>query len=126
MKNESYSPKNRKDSLRNLAFLALLTGVLLVLNFTPLGFLKFGPTLSASLLSIPITIGAIVLGPKAGAWLGFVFGVKLHSMLRTGCFRLHAFKHQSFWNFCHLRFGSRARGRLRWFDFPRAFADCQA
>lgn len=75
MKNESYSPKNRKDSLRNLAFLALLTGVLLVLNFTPLGFLKFGPTLSASLLSIPITIGAIVLGPKAGAWLGFVFGV---------------------------------------------------
>ena len=52
--------------------LAILTAVVFV--FQMLGsFIHIGPT-SVSLVLIPIVIGAILLGPGAGAFLGFIFG----------------------------------------------------
>ena len=42
---------------RRLTQLALLAALLLVMNFTPLGYLQVGP-LSMSLMSIPVAIGA--------------------------------------------------------------------
>ena len=60
-------------SARDLTTLGLLTGILLVMSFTPLGYFHtFG--LDISLMMIPVGIGAMLMGPKAGAWLGFVFG----------------------------------------------------
>ena len=53
--------------------LALLVAILLVLNYTPLGYLQIGP-LSASLLTVPVAIGAMTMNPMAGAILGGVFG----------------------------------------------------
>jgi uncharacterized membrane protein len=41
--------------------------------FTPLGYLKFG-AISITFLSIPVVIGAIIIGPACGAVLGTVFG----------------------------------------------------
>lgn len=65
--------KAGKMSTRDLTTLGLLTGVLLLMNFTPLGYFRtLG--LSISLMMIPVGIGAMLLGPKAGAWLGLVFG----------------------------------------------------
>ena len=64
--------KNRTNT-RWLTQLALLVAVLLVMNYTPLGYLQVGP-LSMSLLTIPVAIGAMTLGPVAGAILGGVFG----------------------------------------------------
>ena len=64
--------KNRTN-VRWLTQLALLVAILLVLNYTPLGYLQIGP-LSASLLTVPVAIGAMTLGPTAGAILGGVFG----------------------------------------------------
>ncbi len=68
--------QNTKKS-QNLLFLtqiALLTAIEIVLAYTPLGYLKVGP-LSLSFLTIPVAIGACVLGPSAGAILGGVFGI---------------------------------------------------
>ena len=49
--------KNRTN-VRWLTQLALLVAILLVLNYTPLGYLQIGP-LSASLLTVPVAIGAM-------------------------------------------------------------------
>mgnify|MGYP003210048793 CR=1 FL=1 len=51
--------KNRTNT-RWLTQLALLVAVLLVMNYTPLGYLQVGP-LSMSLLTIPVAIGAMTL-----------------------------------------------------------------
>ncbi len=64
--------KNRTN-VRWLTQLALLVAILLVLNYTPLGYLQIGP-LSASLLTVPVAIGAMTMSPTAGAILGGVFG----------------------------------------------------
>ena len=58
---------------RRLTQLALLAALLLVMNFTPLGYLQVGP-LSMILMSIPVAIGAMLMGPVDGAILGGVFG----------------------------------------------------
>jgi len=59
--------------VKNLTLLALMTALVvvfqLIATFIPLGF-NVG-----ALCLVPIVIGAAILGPWAGAWLGFVFGV---------------------------------------------------
>ncbi len=59
---------------RELALLGLLTAVLLVLAFTPLGYMNIGP-LAITMNMIPVAIGAIALGPLGGMILGGVFGL---------------------------------------------------
>ena len=46
-------------------------------------FIKVGP-FAVSLVLIPIVVGAAVYGVKAGAWLGFVFGVVVTIAVVTG------------------------------------------
>jgi uncharacterized membrane protein len=54
--------------------LALFTAIIALMTFTPLGYIKtLG--LEITLIGIPVVIGAIVLGPAAGAILGGVFGI---------------------------------------------------
>lgn len=62
----------RKKTLQ-LVQMAVLTAIIIVMAFTPLGFLKIG-VVSITFLMIPVAIGAILLGPVAGAILGGVFG----------------------------------------------------
>lgn len=64
----------KRTNVRWLTQLALLVAILLVMNYTPLGYLQIGP-LSASLLTVPVAIGAMTMGPMAGAILGAVFGL---------------------------------------------------
>ena len=64
----------KKSKTLKLAQLALLVAIVLVMAYTPLGYLRtLG--LEISFLMIPVTIGAIVLGPLEGAILGLVFGL---------------------------------------------------
>ncbi len=65
---------NSKLKPKELTLMGLLTAVLLVMSFTPIGFLTIGP-LAITLNMIPVAIGAIALGPKGGAVLGAVFGI---------------------------------------------------
>ncbi len=57
-----------------IARLAILTAIVIVMAFTPLGYLKVG-AIEITFLTIPVIIGAIWLGPTAGAILGGVFGI---------------------------------------------------
>lgn len=59
---------------RKMVTLAMLCAVLLVMSFTPLGYLNIGP-LAISLNMIPVGIGAIALGPMGGMVLGGMFGI---------------------------------------------------
>ncbi len=66
--------KDRRVSTRRLTELALLIALELVMTYTPLGLLPVGP-INASLLTIPVAIGGMLLGPGAGALLGLIFGL---------------------------------------------------
>lgn len=69
--------RSNSEKIRKITYLALLTAIVLV--FQTLGsFIRLGP-FQASLVLIPIVIGAALLGVAAGGWLGFVFG--LHVLL---------------------------------------------
>lgn len=57
-----------------LAILGLMTGVLLLMAYTPLGYLNIGP-LAITFNMIPVAICAITLGPAGGAIAGAVFGL---------------------------------------------------
>ena len=65
---------NRKKNLTfTLTATAMLTAMIVVLAFTPIGYIRVF-ALSITLVIVPVIIGAIALGPAAGAFLGFVFG----------------------------------------------------
>ena len=64
----------KKMRVLQLCQLALLISIEFVMSFTPLGFLNLG-FLSASLLTIPVAVGAIILGPAESTILGLVFGL---------------------------------------------------
>ncbi len=65
---------NKQQNVRRLVLLAILSGILLLMSFTPLGYLNIGP-LAITLNMIPVAIGAVALGPVGGAILGGVFGI---------------------------------------------------
>ncbi len=54
--------------------LAVLVAIVLLMSFTPLGYLKIG-VVEISFLMIPVAIAGIILGPSAGAFIGGVFGL---------------------------------------------------
>lgn len=64
-----------KHDLRYLTQLSVLLAIELVLAYTPLGYLRILPGLEISFLMIPVTLGAMLLGPAAGAILGAAFGL---------------------------------------------------
>ena len=70
----------RKQSILYMVELAVLTAIVLVLQITGAAIrIPFLGT-SVSLVLIPIALGAMLLGPAAGAWLGFVFGAITYIM----------------------------------------------
>ena len=70
---------------RDLAIIGILGGISIMLSFTPLGFIPV-PTAagSATIMHIPVIIGAIIEGPIAGALIGLIFG--LASFIRGAAF----------------------------------------
>ena len=66
--------KEKKFDLRKLTTLAMLSGILLVMQATGIGMIPL-PAFKLTILHIPVILGAIVLGPGSGAFLGLVFGL---------------------------------------------------
>lgn len=64
----------KKMDVRLLSQMALLTALMLVMAFTPLGYIPL-PFMNATTMHIPVIIGACLLGPKMGGVLGGLFGV---------------------------------------------------
>lgn len=66
--------RTKKHDTRWMISVALMSAIVIVLANTPLGMIQL-PIVKATTVHIPVIIGAILLGPSAGAILGFVFGV---------------------------------------------------
>ena len=66
--------KQKTMDTRYMALLAMLCGVLLVMGMTGIGFIPL-PIIKATTMHIPVILGAVLLGPKAGAVLGGLFGL---------------------------------------------------
>ena len=70
-----YFMKREKTlSIRKMAIVGVLGAVSIVLGLTPLGFIPVGPT-RATIMHIPVIIGAIMEGPIVGAIIGLIFGL---------------------------------------------------
>ncbi len=65
---------DKKTDVKLLSQMALLTALMLVLAFTPLGYIPLG-FMNATTMHIPVILGACLLGPKMGGVLGGLFGV---------------------------------------------------
>ena len=66
--------KTKKLDVGRLATLAMLCGLLVVMGMTGIGLIPL-PIIKATTMHIPVILGAILLGPSAGAILGAVFGL---------------------------------------------------
>lgn len=66
--------KRQKHDTRWMVSVALMAAIVIVLANTPLGMIQL-PIIKATTVHIPVIIGAILLGPSAGAILGAVFGI---------------------------------------------------
>ena len=78
--------RNKVCSTKYLVEMALLVAIILLMAFTPIGYIKTAG-LEITLIVVPVAVGAITLGPKAGAILGGVFGIT--SFIQ--CFGMSAF-----------------------------------
>ena len=65
---------NRRSRTYPLAICAMLSAIILLLAFTPLGLIDL-PLIKATILHVPVIIGAVLLGWRKGALLGGVFGL---------------------------------------------------
>lgn len=64
----------KKENVRYMTTLALLCALLLVMGLTGIGLIPL-PVIKATTMHIPVILGAVLLGPGAGAVLGGVFGL---------------------------------------------------
>jgi uncharacterized membrane protein len=71
------------DKILKLVQLSILTAVTILMSLTPLGYLPVG-SVRISFLMVPVVVGAIVIGPSAGAFLGLIFGITSFSTCVTG------------------------------------------
>ena len=65
--------RKQKQQILYLVQLALLTAVIMALHFSGIAIPAFGTKIS--LVLIPIALGSMLLGPAAGAILGFIYGM---------------------------------------------------
>jgi uncharacterized membrane protein len=63
-----------QNKSREMTKTALFAAIIVLLNFTPFGYIQL-PLIKATIIHVPVIIGSILLGPKVGAGLGFVFGL---------------------------------------------------
>lgn len=71
--------KKRVD-VRRLVIIGVLSGISMMLSMTPLGFIPIGPV-NATIMHIPVIIGAVIEGPIVGFAIGLIFG--LTSLIRA-------------------------------------------
>ena len=63
----------RNNKTSELVLTSLFTAIIIIMAFTPLGYIPL-VVINATIIHIPVILGALFCGPKKGAFLGFVFG----------------------------------------------------
>lgn len=66
--------KENSFNVRRMAIIGVLGAISIILGMTPLGFIPVGPT-RATIMHIPVIIGAIMEGPLVGGIVGLIFGL---------------------------------------------------
>lgn len=66
-------PRDR-TKLRKLVIIGMLSGICMVLGLTGYGFIPL-PTTKATIMHLPVIIGAILEGPIVGMAIGLIFGL---------------------------------------------------
>jgi uncharacterized membrane protein len=72
---------SKREQTREMTILAMFIAIIAVLGLVPnglggtLGFIKIAPNLEATIIHVPVLIGAALLGRKFGIYLGLAFGV---------------------------------------------------
>ena len=74
------SSVRKKVNVKKMTIIGVLSAISIMLSMTPLGFIPIGPT-NATIMHIPVIIGAIIEGPIVGMAIGFIFGTT--SLLRA-------------------------------------------
>ena len=64
----------KNEKTYELVLTALFTAIIVIMAFTPLGYIPL-VVINATVIHIPVILGALFLGPKKGAFLGFIFGL---------------------------------------------------
>jgi uncharacterized membrane protein len=64
---------NQENKTRNLVLAAVFVAIIVIMAFTPFGYIPLG-FMNATIIHVPVIIGAIILGPRYGGFLGMVFG----------------------------------------------------
>ena len=83
----------RKVNVRRMAVISVLSAISIVLSMIPfVGYIKLGPV-DATIMHVPVIIGAVVEGPLVGAAVGLIFGL-------TSLFK--AFTEPSITSFCFM------------------------
>jgi len=72
MKNNFTSSK--KIGTRQLTVVGMLSAISIILGLTGYGFIPL-PTAKATIMHVPVIIGAIIEGPLVGMLIGLIFGV---------------------------------------------------
>ena len=65
---------NKRVNTRQIAVIGMLSAITMVLGSTGLGFIPL-PIANATIMHIPIIIGAIIEGPIVGATIGLIVGL---------------------------------------------------
>ncbi len=73
MEKAGVSSQSRFDA-RKIAVIGMLSAITIVLGLSGYGFVPL-PTAKATIMQLPIVIGAILEGPLAGAMIGLIFGL---------------------------------------------------
>ena len=66
--------KTRKLATKQITVLGLMIAILILMSYTPLGYLNIGP-LAITFNMIPVAIAAVACGPMGGLIVGAVFGL---------------------------------------------------
>lgn len=83
--------KSSFSKTQALTLTGMFGAIIFMLTFTPLGFPQIPLIGSATIIHIPVIIGAILLGPKYGAVLGFMFGLSSMIFASTQSVALNSF-----------------------------------
>lgn len=73
-KQEKAPVTNSGLTLRELTVVGLLAAITIILGISGYGIMALGP-LNVTTLHVPALIGALVEGPRVGAFVGLIFGV---------------------------------------------------
>ena len=64
----------RNNKTFQLVITSLFAAIIILMAFTPLGYIPL-VVINATIIHIPVILGALFCGPKKGAVLGFIFGL---------------------------------------------------